>query len=55
MITMRVVSFSDDDEDDSEVKIQRKNIANEMWRSYLDYMAWADTSNSNDNSSELNM
>ena len=47
--------IEDDDEEDSEVIIWRKNIANEMWRSYLDYMAGVDTSNSDDNSSELNM
>ena len=29
----------DDEEDNSEVKLQRKNIANEMWKSYLNYMA----------------
>jgi hypothetical protein len=29
----------DDDESNSEVKRRRMNIANEMWRSYLDYIA----------------
>jgi hypothetical protein len=28
--------------------LRRKNIANEMWRSYLDYMADAEASSSDD-------
>ena len=36
----------DDDEEDSEVKLQGRNIANEMWKSYLDYMADAETDDS---------
>ena len=42
--------FIEDDESDenSEVKLRRKNIANEMWKSYLNYMADKETSNSDD-------
>ena len=43
----------DDDEANSEVKLRRKNIANEMWQSYLDYMEDKGTSNSDDDSSGL--
>jgi len=38
----------DDDEANSEVKLRRKNIANEMWKSYLDYIADAETTDSDD-------
>jgi hypothetical protein len=38
----------DDDEANSEVKLHRRNVANEMWRSYLDYMADAEASSSDD-------
>jgi hypothetical protein len=43
----------DDDEENSEVKLRRKNIANEMWKSYLNYMADTGTGNSDDKSSGL--
>ena len=33
----------DDDEENSEVKLLRRNIANEMWKSYMDYMADTDS------------
>ena len=33
--------MEDDDEGNSEVKLHRMNIANEMWRSYLSYIAEA--------------
>jgi hypothetical protein len=36
----------DDEEDNSEVKLRRKNIANEMWKSYLNYMADTETGDS---------
>lgn len=36
--------MEDDDEGNSEVKSRRMNIANEMWRSYLNYIA--ETTNS---------
>jgi hypothetical protein len=38
----------DDDEANSEVKLRRINIANEMWESYLDYMADGETGSSDD-------
>jgi hypothetical protein len=38
----------DDDETNSEVKLRRTNIANEMWESYLNYMADAETGSSDD-------
>ena len=41
----------DDDEANSEVKLCRANIANEMWESYLNYMADAETGSSDDDSS----
>jgi hypothetical protein len=31
--------MEDDDEGNSEVKARRMNIANEMWKSYLNYIA----------------
>jgi DDE superfamily endonuclease len=34
--------ITDDDEENSEVKLHRMNIANEMWESYLQYTADAD-------------
>ena len=34
----------DDDEANSEVKLHRINIANEMWESYLNYMADTESS-----------
>ena len=45
----------DDDEANSEVKLHRINIANEMWESYLEYMANTDseTGNSSDDFSDL--
>jgi hypothetical protein len=43
----------DDTEANAEVKSRRINIAYEMWRSYLDYMADAETSNSDDSVSNL--
>ncbi|KAF8805531.1 hypothetical protein BYT27DRAFT_7104372 [Phlegmacium glaucopus] len=43
----------DDDEENSEVKLWRKNIANEMWKSYLNYMADAETDNSDNDFSGL--
>jgi hypothetical protein len=43
-----------DDEANSEVKLRRNNIANEMWRGYLDYMAdTTETGHSDDNFSDL--
>jgi hypothetical protein len=47
--------LDDDVEVNSEVKLRRTNIANEMWKSYLDYMADTETSNSDsdDNISDL--
>ena len=36
-------------EANSEVKLHRQNIANEMWNSYLDYMADTEASNNDDN------
>jgi hypothetical protein len=38
----------DDDEANSEVKLRRINIANEMWESYLNYMADGETESSDD-------
>ena len=38
----------DDDEANSEVKLRRINIANEMWDSYLNYMADGETGSSDD-------
>ena len=38
----------DDDEANLEVKLRRKNIANEMWKSYLNYIADTETSSSDD-------
>ena len=38
----------EDDEANSEVKLRRKNIANEMWNSYLNYMADAEAGNSDE-------
>ena len=38
----------DDDEEESEIKSRRKGIANEMWKSYLDYTANTETSDSED-------
>ena len=35
--------MEDDNEGNSEVKLRRMNIANEMWRSYLDYNAETDS------------
>ena len=43
----------DDDEDNSEVKLWRKNIANHMWRSYKNYMADAETDDSDDDFLDL--
>ena len=43
----------DEEEENSEVKLQRTNIANEMWASYLNYMADTGTGNSDDESSGL--
>jgi len=43
--------IEDDEEANSEVKLRRTNIANEMWKSYLNYRADAETSNSDDDSS----
>jgi hypothetical protein len=34
--------ITDDDEGNSEVKLRRMNIANEMWESYLQYSADSD-------------
>jgi hypothetical protein len=41
----------DDDEANSEVKLRRVNIANEMWDSYLNYMADAEAGSSDNDSS----
>ena len=38
--------ITDDDEGDSEVKLRRMNIANEMWQSYLQYTADTDDDDS---------
>jgi len=38
----------DDEEGNSEVKSRRMNIANEMWKSYLNYLADTDTVDSDD-------
>jgi hypothetical protein len=38
-------------EANSEVKLRRANIANEMWESYLNYMADAETGSSDNDSS----
>ena len=38
----------DDDEANSEVKLRRMNIANEMWESYLNYMEDTETDSSDD-------
>jgi hypothetical protein len=43
----------DEEEENSEVKLWRKNIANEMWKSYLNYMADTGTGNSDDDFSGL--
>jgi hypothetical protein len=43
----------DEEEENSEVKLWRKNIANEVWRSYLNYMVDRGTRNSDDNFSDL--
>jgi hypothetical protein len=38
----------DDDEANSDVKLRRINIANEMWESYLNYMADGEAGSSDD-------
>jgi len=38
----------DDDEGNSEIKKRRVNIANEMWESYLNYIADTETTSSDD-------
>ena len=35
-------------EENSEIKLQKKKIANEIWKSYLNYMANTETSDSDD-------
>lgn len=40
--------ITDDDEGNSEVKLRRMNIANEMWESYLQYTADSDTDSDDD-------
>jgi hypothetical protein len=39
----------DDDEVNSEVKLRRNNIANEMWKDYLIYIADTESGDSSDN------
>ena len=48
-----MVIADDDDEEESEIKSRRKGIANEMWKSYLDYTANTETSDSEDDFSSL--
>lgn len=43
----------DEEEENSEVKLQSKKIANEMWKSYLNYMENTKTSDSDDDFSGL--
>ena len=43
----------DDNEEDSEIKLRRKDIANEMWKSYLNYTANTETSDGDDDFSGL--
>ena len=38
----------DEEEEDSEVKLRRKNIANEMWKSYLNDIASEETESMDD-------
>ena len=43
----------EEEKENSEVKLRRTNIANEMWASYLNYMADIGTGNSDNESSGL--
>lgn len=43
----------DDEEENSEVKLRRKNIANEMWRSYLNYLADGGTEDSEESDADF--
>ena len=45
--------IAEDEEESSEVKLRRKNIANEMWKSYLNYIADAGAGSSDDDFSDL--
>ena len=42
------IAEDEEEEGDSEVKLRRKNIANKMWKSYLNYMATAGTGDGDD-------